>query len=285
MAKRLAAKEAAEQVYERIQSETETWKGRGIQPCVAVLWVEGDPASAYYVLAKQKLAAKLGVAFELCAFPADVSEAAIAGQIRKLNEDDAVHGIMLELPLPNGIEAGPLESLIRQDKDIDGVTPANKLANMTGRAGLFPVTPQACIRLLKHYGYSLAGKNVTLVGRGQTVGLPLFHMLQREQATVTVCHSRTPDIASHLAHAEIAIVAVGRAGMITGEMARSGLVIIDAGINEVEGGRIVGDVLLEDCGHAEAVSPVPGGVGTLTTAILFENVLKAVALQQGEVMP
>lgn len=283
MAKRLAAKEAAEQVYAKIRLDAETWKRRGIEPRLAVLWAEGDPASAYYAKAKQKLAEKLGVAFELHAFPAAVSEAEIAERIERLNEDPAVHGIMLELPLPSGIKPERLESLIRPVKDIDGVTPANKLANLTGQAGLYPATPQACIRLLKHYGYTLEGKNVTLVGRGQTVGLPLFQMLQREHATVTVCHSRTPDIASHLAHADIAVVAVGRAGMITGEMVHVDLTLIDAGINEIEGGRIVGDIASEACDHAEAVSPVPGGVGTLTTAILFENVLKAVALQHGEV--
>ncbi|WP_042166922.1 bifunctional 5,10-methylenetetrahydrofolate dehydrogenase/5,10-methenyltetrahydrofolate cyclohydrolase [Paenibacillus gorillae] len=281
----MKAKEAAELVYIGITSQVEGWKPRGIQPCIATLLVEGDPASAYYAGAKRKLAGRLGIAFQLHAFPSDASEEELLERIRLLNADANVHGIMLELPLPKGISARTVENAISPAKDVDGVTPANKLAVVTGEDGLYPATPQACIRLLKHYGYSLSGKNVTLVGRGQTVGLPLFHMLQREQATVTVCHSRTPDIASHLRHAEIAFVAVGQPNLVSKEMMHEGLAVIDAGINEQADGRIIGDAATDIGDIAAAVSPVPGGVGTLTTAVLFENLMKALATQQGEVQP
>ena len=283
MAMLMKAREAADQVYDSIRTKVEDLKQKGLQPHLAVILVEGDPASAYYAQAKQKIAEKLGVTFHLHSFQADVTEKSIVQLIVRLNDDPSVHGIMLELPLPPHLSAGKIEKTISPIKDIDGVTPSNKLATVTGDVGLYPATPQACIKLLKHYGLTLEGKNVTLVGRGQTVGLPLFHMLQREHATVTVCHSRTPDIASHLAHAEIAFVAVGRPNVIRGDMVHSSLTVIDAGINEIEGGKIAGDAALDVRDQAAAVSPVPGGVGTLTTAILYENLLKAIAIQLGEV--
>jgi len=278
----MKAKEAAEQTYHSIRTKVEEWKMKGVQPLMATIMVEGDPASEHYVKAKQKIAEKLGVAFVLHSFKADVTEREILERIAGLNDDPSVHGIMLELPLPDHLSTSKVVQALSPLKDIDGVTPRNKLAVVTGDAGLYPATPQACIRLLKHYGYSLEGKNVTLIGRGQTVGLPLFHMLQRENATVTVCHSRTPDIALHLGHADIAFVAVGRRNVIQRDMVHSRLVVIDAGINELEDGKIVGDAA-DDVVHAvAAISPVPGGVGTLTSAILFENLMKAIDLQHGE---
>ena len=278
----MKAKGAAEQTYHSIRTKVEEWKMKGVQPLMATIMVEGDPASEHYVKAKQKIAEKLGVAFVLHSFKADVTEREILERIAGLNDDPSVHGIMLELPLPDHLSTSKVVQALSPLKDIDGVTPRNKLAVVTGDAGLYPATPQACIRLLKHYGYSLEGKNVTLIGRGQTVGLPLFHMLQRENATVTVCHSRTPDIALHLGHADIAFVAVGRRNVIQRDMVHSRLVVIDAGINELEDGKIVGDAA-DDVVHAvAAISPVPGGVGTLTTAILFENLMKAIDLQHGE---
>ncbi|WP_435169331.1 bifunctional 5,10-methylenetetrahydrofolate dehydrogenase/5,10-methenyltetrahydrofolate cyclohydrolase [Paenibacillus glycanilyticus] len=282
MTKLLKAKEAADQVYEGIRTKVEKWKQIGVQPHMATILVEGDPASAYYAGAKQKIAEKLGVAFTLHAFPGGVAEEELLQLVNRLNNDPTVHGIMLELPLPRHLSASTIERAISPLKDVDGVTPDNKLATVTGDTGLYPATPQSCIRLLKHYGYTLEGKNVTLVGRGQTVGLPLFHMLQRENATVTVCHSRTPNIASHLGHAEIAFVAVGRPSVVTQEMVHPNLVIIDAGINETPEGKMIGDVAIGVQLSAAAVSPVPGGVGTLTTAILYENLLKAIDLQLGE---
>ncbi|MCU6711400.1 bifunctional 5,10-methylenetetrahydrofolate dehydrogenase/5,10-methenyltetrahydrofolate cyclohydrolase [Paenibacillus sp. J5C_2022] len=275
----MKAREAADDAYASIKSRVAAMKEKGIQPLMATILIEGDPASAYYAQAKQKIAGKLSVAFRLHALQMDVSEEAVLQLINELNLDPDVHGIMLELPLPPHLSASRIEQAISPSKDVDGVSPANKLATMTGAAGLYPATPQACIRLLKHYGYSLEGKNITLIGRGQTVGMPLFHMLQREQATVTVCHSRTPDIASHLRHADIAFVAVGRPDTVTSDMVHNKLIVIDAGINEREDGGITGDAAPDIDQYAAAVSPVPGGVGTLTTAILYENLMRAVAMQ------
>jgi len=279
----MKAREAADQIYDSIRTSVEKMKRKGLQPHIATILVEGDLASAYYAQAKKKIAEKLGITFQLHAFQADVTEMEILQRITQLNDDSSVHGIMLELPLPKHISTINIEKAISPIKDVDGVTPSNKLATVTGDIGLYPATPQACIKLLKHYGFSLEGKNVTLVGRGQTVGLPLFHMLQRENATVTVCHSRTPDIALHLGHAEIAFVAVGRHDVITQDMVHLNLAIIDAGINEIEGGKIAGDVSANVSSYVAAISPVPGGVGTLTTAILYENLLKAIDFQLKEV--
>lgn len=282
LSKILRAKDAADLVYDTVRTRTEALKQAGTMPLLAVILVEGDPASAYYAQAKRKIADRLGIAFRLHELPANTSEATIMQLVREWNADPAVHGIMLELPLPAHLSARRIEQEISPAKDIDGVTPANKLATVTGDAGLYPATPQACIALAKHYGYALEGKNVTLIGRGQTVGLPLFHLLQRENATVTVCHSRTPDIKSHLTDAAFAFVAVGRPGMVTPDMVHTELVLIDAGINERPDGSIAGDLADGAGEHAAAYSPVPGGVGTLTTAILFRNLMDAIEWQQRE---
>jgi methylenetetrahydrofolate dehydrogenase (NADP+)/methenyltetrahydrofolate cyclohydrolase len=256
------------------------YRAEGIVPKVAVLLVEGDPASAYYAESKRKIAAKLGIEFELLELPPESSERQLIDVVTAWSRDERVHGIMLELPLPGPISAAAVAAAIDPLKDVDGVTPANKLAVLTGKPGLYPATPQSCIRLLRAYGYSPEGKHVALVGRGQTVGMPLFHMLQREQATVTVCHSRTTDLKRHVQSADIVIAAVGRVGLLTKEMFRGETVVIDAGINETADGGIAGDVAPDAIETAAAVSPVPGGVGTLTTALLFENAIKAIRLQR-----
>ncbi|UQZ83354.1 Bifunctional protein FolD protein [Paenibacillus konkukensis] len=275
----MKAKEAADLVYEAVRTRVEQLNGKGVRPQLAALLVDGDPASAYYAQAKRKVADKLGVQFQLHTFDKNVSEKQVLDLIDRLNKDPEVHGMMLELPLPDHLNTPAIVKSVSPAKDIDGITPDNKLATITGEIGLYPATPQACIRLLKHYGYRLAGKHVVLVGRGQTVGLPLFHMLQREQATVTVCHSRTPDIGAHLRHADIAFVAVGRPETVNRHLVHSELVVIDAGINEGDNGRMIGDVAQDVAEHVAAITPVPGGVGTLTTALLFENLLKAVDIQ------
>lgn len=275
----LTAKQAAESVRAEVAAEAARLRADGIVPKVAALLVEGDPASAYYAETKRKIAGMLGVEFELMTMPREAKEEQLVGIVTAWSRDASVHGIMLELPLPGHVSAAAVAAAIDPLKDVDGVTPAGKLAVMTGEPGLYPATPQSCIRLLQAYGYSLEGKNVTLVGRGQTVGMPLFHMLQREQATVTVCHSRTPDLRSHVERADIVIAAVGRAGLITKDMLHSASVVVDAGINERPDGGIAGDVCADAIETAAAVSPVPGGVGTLTTALLFENVMKAIRMQ------
>lgn len=280
MGKWLHAKAEAERIRAEVAAEAKQWRRAGIAPKVAVLVVDGDPASAYYAEAKRKIAAKLGIDYELKTMRKEAAQEEMIDVVSDWSRDDSVHGIMVELPLPAHVSSAVVTAAIDPLKDVDGLTPANRLAVMTGDPGLYPATPEACIRLLRAYGYELAGKNVTLIGRGATVGLPLFHMLQREQATVTVCHSRTADLKLHLDHADIVVAAAGRPHLIAGNMLRAGTVVIDAGINELADGTIAGDVAPDAIHTAEAVSPVPGGVGTLTTALLFANAMKAIRLQR-----
>ncbi|MDR0270653.1 cyclodeaminase/cyclohydrolase family protein [Paenibacillus sp.] len=222
---------------------------------------------------------QLGIIFDLITFEPEVTEQRLLGEIERLNRDSQVHGIMLELPLPKHISVQKCSDAIAPEKDVDGISSANKLACMTGGTGIYPATPQACIRIAKHFGFALKGKRVVLVGRGETVGRPLMQLLLRENATVTVCHSHTQNLADHIAQADFLMAAVGHAGLITADMMHPELVVIDAGINETATG-ITGDVVPEAAEAAKAVTPVPGGVGTLTTVMLFENLMLAIRLQQ-----
>lgn len=275
----LKTKELANEVSESIITEVNSLKEKGIRPRLATILVQGDPASEYYAKAKQKKAQQLGIEFDLIQFDPEVTERRLLDEIEGLNQDPAVHGIMLELPLPKHIRVLKCSDAINPEKDVDGISSANKLACMTGNTGIYPATPQACIAILKHFGFTLKGKNVVLVGRGETVGRPLMQLLLRENATLTVCHSHTQNIAGHIANADILMTAAGQAGLITADMMHPELVVIDAGINETATG-ITGDVVPEAAAFAKAITPVPSGVGTLTTVMLFENLMLAIRLQQ-----
>lgn len=282
----LRTKELANQLTGSIQDEVAGWKDKGVEPALCTLLVKGDEASEYYAKVKEKFARKLGVSFLLKEFEPDVTETELLAEIGKANADPAVHGIMLELPMPESISADKLAETIAPNKDVDGLSPANKLACFTGAPGLYPATPQSCIRILQHFGFPLKGRHVVLIGRGETVGRPLMQMLLRENATLTVCHSHTKDLRQHIAQADILISAVGRPGLVSADQVHEELVIVDAGINETADGGITGDVDSAAVERVKAVTPVPGGVGTLTTVILFENLLKAVerqiAIDRGE---
>ncbi|EGL19267.1 MULTISPECIES: bifunctional 5,10-methylenetetrahydrofolate dehydrogenase/5,10-methenyltetrahydrofolate cyclohydrolase [unclassified Paenibacillus] len=271
----------AGRLRESIRIETDAWKKRGIEPSLAVVLLKGDPASEYYARAKEKTAQKLGIGYRLMEFDPAITQSELLGHLGELNEDKSVHGIMLELPLPRHLNPSEAFELIRSDKDVDGITPGSKLACYLGTEGLYPATPQSCIRILQEFGFGLKGRHVVLVGRGETVGRPLMPMLLREHATLTVCHSHTENLARHIAGADILITAAGRAGMVTADMVHPDLVVVDAGINETDTG-LTGDVSPDALQRVKAMTPVPGGVGTLTTLILFENLLKAVGMQIGE---
>src|SRR5690606_30237521 len=238
------------------------WREQGIVPKLAVVLVGDDPASVVYANSKQKAAEKVGIDFELFHLAGNTPEAEVLSLIHKLNEDTSVHGIMVELPLPDHISKEKVMEAVHPLKDVDGVHPVNRGYILSGQEGLFPATPQSCVEILLRSGVELKGKHAVIVGRGETVGKPLVFLLLKHHPTITICHSRTPDLGYHTRQADILMAAVGKAHLIKGDMVKPGAVVVDAGINEVDGG-ITGDVDFESVKEvAGAITPVPGGVGS-----------------------
>lgn len=280
MAKLIDGRAIAAEIREEVRLEAEQLRNNGIIPKLAVILVGDDPASVVYANSKKKAAEKVGIDFELFTLAANASEEDILVLINKLNEDSSVHGIMIELPLPDHLPKEKIMEAVDPLKDVDGVHPVNRGYILSGQEGLFPATPQSCVEVLLRSGVEIKGKHAVIVGRGETVGKPLVFLLLKYHPTITICHSRTPDLGYHTRQGDIVIAAVGKANMITEDMIKPGAIVIDAGINEIEGG-ITGDVDFEAVKKvAGAITPVPGGVGSLTTALLFKNVLLGIKLQQ-----
>ena len=271
----------AKVIREEIAAEVAELKAKGVQPCLSVLLVGDDPGSVWYAGSKVKVGEKMGIKVDLQKMAADTSESTILEQIQAWNEDPNVHGILVELPLPKGLSKEKIMESIAPKKDVDGVTPVNRGYLLGGQEhlALVPATPLSCIALAERAGIELSGKRVTLVGRGDTVGRPLASLLIKRNATITVCHTRTVDLAAECLRGEVVVAAAGFAGLVKKDMISPGAVVIDAGVNEVEEGKYVGDVEPDVEEVAAAMSPVPGGVGSLTTTIIMQNVLKALKLQ------
>jgi methylenetetrahydrofolate dehydrogenase (NADP+)/methenyltetrahydrofolate cyclohydrolase len=252
---------------------------KGVTAKLAAVLVGDDPGSVVYARAKEKACAGVGMAYELHHLPGSASESEVIHLLGNLNQDSTVHGILVEFPLPKHINKWRVLDVLSPVKDVDGMTAVNRGRLLAGEEGLFPATPQSCIEIMERYGVEIAGKHAVLVGRGETVGRPLILMLLRRNATITICHTKTADLPKHTRQADILIAAAGRAGLITGDMVKPGAVVVDAGINQTEKG-ICGDVDFESVKEvAGRITPVPGGVGILTTTLIMKNVLKAVALQ------
>ncbi|ACL21514.1 methenyltetrahydrofolate cyclohydrolase /5,10-methylenetetrahydrofolate dehydrogenase (NADP+) [Desulfitobacterium sp. LBE] len=282
MAQLLDGKEISKVLKEEIKEEVKRWKEQGVNPKLAVVLVGDDPASVVYAKSKQKVSDSLGIDFELTVLPADSSEESILALIDSLNANPDVHGIMIELPLPKHISKERVMAAVRPDKDVDGVHPINRGYILSGEEGLFPATPESCIEIMLRSGVEIAGKHVVIVGRGETVGKPLVFLILKHNATVTICHSRTPDLGAFTRQADIIVAAVGKAKLVKKDMVKPGAIVVDAGINEIPGG-ICGDVDFEEVKEvASLISPVPGGVGSLTTALIMKNVLKGITLQRKE---
>lgn len=262
-------------------------KKHGVQPGLAVIIVGEDPASKVYVANKHRMCGEVGIYSEVIRLPEDTASEALLGAIDRLNEDARIHGILVQLPLPAALrpfEAAVLER-IRPDKDVDGFHPVNAGRLAIGEAGLVPCTPLGCVRMLELAGIAVAGKRAVIVGRSNIVGKPMFHLLLARDATVTVCHSRTQDLASVTREADILVAAVGRPGFITAEMVKPGAAVIDVGINRIAPKQLVGDVDFASVQEvAGAITPVPGGVGLLTIAMLLGNTVRAAWLQLGEML-
>lgn len=264
---------------ETLKSQVSDLLDRGVKLKLSVLLVGDDEASALYAEQKRKNCAAMGVDYELTKLPATATQEQVLDHVRKLNADDTVTAIMVEMPLPKGLNAQQVQETIAPEKDIDGANPINLGRLTSGLPNLTPCTSEATVRLAEAQT-DLKGKKVVVVGRSVVVGKPAALLALEKNATVTICHSRTPDLAAELKSADVVIAAVGKAGLITGSMIKEGAIVIDAGINSKEGGGITGDCDFESMqGIAGAITPVPGGVGPVTNANLLANILKAAHLQ------
>ncbi len=256
---------------------------RGRAPGLAVILVGGDPGSAIYVRNKVKDCEEAGIRSTLDRLPAQTTQQALLARIRELNEDDAIDGILVQLPLPPQIDPFTVIETISPAKDVDGFHVASAGALMTGQSGFRPCTPYGVMRLLEHAGAQLRGAEAVVVGRSNIVGKPQAILLLAADATVTICHSRTRDLAAHTRRADVLVAAVGRARMITGDMIKPGAIVIDVGMNRDENGKLCGDVDFDGASRvASWITPVPGGVGPMTRAMLLVNTIEAAERKQDE---
>ena len=264
------------QIAQRAQALT----ARGTRPGLAVVLVGDDPASAVYVRNKVKDCEEAGIHSVLDRLPAETSEQALLARIDQLNRDPAIHGILVQLPLPAHLDERLVIESIAPDKDVDGFHVSNAGALMTGSPRFLPCTPYGVMKMLEEAGVKLGGAEAVVVGRSNIVGKPQAMLLLAQDATVTICHSRTKDLAAHTRRADVLIAAVGRARMITGDMVKPGAVVIDVGMNRIpdgpNAGKLCGDVDFDSVSQvAGAITPVPGGVGPMTRAMLLVNTMEA----------
>lgn len=250
--------------------------GRGVVPGLAVIIVGNDPASAIYVRNKARASSEAGMRSEVHALDANTSQATLAAFVRRLNDDPAVHGILVQLPLPRPIDARAVIEAIAPEKDVDGFHYFNVGSLLTGEPAFYPCTPWGVMKMLEHEGVPVEGAHAVVVGRSTIVGKPMALLLLNAGATVTICHSKTRDLGAMTRQGDILVAAVGRAQLIRGDMVKPGAVVIDVGINRQPDGKLVGDVDFEGArAVASRITPVPGGVGPMTIAMLLANTVKS----------
>ena len=249
---------------------------RGRKPGLAVILVGNDPASAVYVRNKVLACQEHGLHSVLHTHDATLSEAALLEEVHALNADPAIHGILVQMPLPAHIDPHKVIAAIATHKDVDGFSVHSAGALMSGLPGLRPATPAGCMKLIESTGVAIKGKHAVVIGRSNTVGKPMALLLLQAHATVTVCHSGTPDLAAHTRQADIVVAAVGRRGTLQADMVKPGAIVIDVGINRDEQGKLCGDVDFADVQKVAGwISPVPGGVGPMTISMLLVNTVQA----------
>ena len=273
----LDGNQVSQEIRRELREETKVFQMQtGIVPGLAVVLVGDDPASVVYVGRKAKACEEIGFLSQTHRLPADTPEADLLDLISRLNADPFIHGILVQLPLPKHISTDKVIAAIDPHKDVDGFHPFNVGGLVTGSPLFVPCTPRGIMELLDRTGIALAGKEAVVVGRSNIVGKPMALLLLAQHATVTVCHSRTNDLPAVTSRADVLIAAVGKARMITADMVKPGAVVIDVGVNRLENGKLAGDVAFDEVApKASFITPVPGGVGPMTIAMLMKNTLDA----------
>ena len=280
MYKIISGKEVSEAVKLRVADEVKELKANGIEPCLAVILVGDDPASRVYVNNKKKACEFCGIRSLEYVLPAETTQEELVSLIEKLNEDKAVNGILCQLPLPKHLDEKTILNLIRPEKDVDAFHPENVGHIMIGDFNFLPCTPAGIMEMLRYENIDLDGKKCVVIGRSNIVGKPMAMLMLKENATVTICHSRTKNLKEVVAGADVIVAAVGRPNFVTADMVREGAVIIDVGINRMDDGKLCGDVDFEACKEkASYITPVPGGVGPMTIATLMQNTITATKIQ------
>ena len=274
MALLLDGRKVAIEVKTILKQKIESLQQMGVNPGLAVILVGEDPASRIYADMLRKTAKTLGICFYFHKFPADTTQEQLIKVIKNLNGDKDIHGILPLMPLPKQLDADGIAESILPDKDVDSIHPYNVGLVSQGKSTWSPCTPRAVMRILDYYKTDFTGKKVVIIGRSQVVGKPMLSLLLARNATVTICHSFTKDLAAEIQRADIVVAAVGKPGLVTGSMLKPGAVVADVGINEIDG-NIIGDVDFESAAKvAGAITPVPGGVGTVSTVMVMEAVLR-----------
>jgi len=278
----LDGKAIAQAVRSEVAARVRILRERGTVPGLAVVLVGEDPASQVYVRNKDRAAVEAGFAVRTVRLPATTPQAELMEHVQALNRDPGVHGILVQLPLPRGLDPDAVLRALDPAKDVDGLTPASVAALWQGTRGLVPCTPAGCIEILERSGIAIEGRRAVVIGRSALVGKPLAALLLSRHATVTVAHSRSRDLPAVAREAEILVAAVGRPKLVRAAWVRPGAVVLDVGINRLDDGRLCGDVdFHEVLGIAGAITPVPGGVGPMTIAMLLANTARAAARSAG----
>jgi methylenetetrahydrofolate dehydrogenase (NADP+)/methenyltetrahydrofolate cyclohydrolase len=276
----------ARQIRAEVAGRTAALKARGVQPALAIILVGEDPASQVYTRHKVNDSTETGLHATLERYPAGLPESELLARIAALNDDPAVHGILVQLPLPRHMDTSKVIEAIAPQKDVDGFHVASAGALMVGRPGFWPCTPYGCMKMLEAIGYDLKGKHAVVIGRSNIVGKPMAMMLLGKNATVTICHSATKDLKAMTLQADVVVAAVGKRNVLTADMVKPGAVVIDVGMNRNDEGKLCGDVDFEGVKEVAGwITPVPGGVGPMTRAMLLVNTLEAAERAAGQSRP
>lgn len=272
----ISGKEVAASTRKYIKEQVAQWKEKGVEPGLAVIIVGENPASMSYVKGKDKASKEAGIHSVLHELPDTISEKELLDVIEQYNQDNAINGILVQLPLPKQIDEKKVIEAIDPDKDVDGFHPISVGRMMTGQEAFLPCTPYGIIKMLEYKNIAIEGKHAVVIGRSNIVGKPMGQLLLNKNATVTYCHSRTVDLKSYTRQADIIIAAIGIPEFVTGDFMKDGAVVIDVGMNRKENGKLCGDVLFDEAVEkASYITPVPGGVGPMTITMLLYNTMES----------